>query len=658
MPLNYASTLANFSTPSSSLRYHYEVVDYANDQNPNYAGTGPASTYTSFSAPYTQYKIALFLTALSMTSLSNSSVYFDVTAQVIDDNTYFMNATIGYNVTVGYIRFSQVFYDPTNFSVSTGNYLYMQELVVTNTAVTTLWQYSSTLTTNFIMGLKSFTALNGLCAFEYQWFNTFVSGNHGAQVQISTPYNATSTCGFSGQVNTILLMMKWTCPGAQPDLHLATQMCIPRCTTYQYLNTTDFSCYPCTNPVCLSCDPANSVVCLSCATNYVLANNTCYCDTTLNAFIEVNGQCLACSALQSQCIMCSYGGNASAAYVAGNLMCLTCNSSNGYFINPSNLCQTCSVTNCATCIGYATCSVCNSGYGVTSIGTCSTCPIDGCQTCTNLSACSVCKSSYMKIGVLCYTCPTSCTCGGYTLPKYSNGDCSTVCGDGIVIFPYEGCDDGNTKSGDGCSSTCQVESLSTCSGQPSTCYFTSTLTGVLVSSAVSSTSCNVITFNFQITPFLSLFSNPSINWTAAIAPQNTSILYSTVSSSYSNGVISETFTFNKNIQNLNLTFKINPIALLSSTYLLYTVSSTFSFAVVPSNNIPAVYLSDATCSNIPATEKFTIAQESISYVGLLLSTISCKIVGLEMFGVLQLSYFSLSNYDYVPPALMGMLQRK
>lgn len=124
---------------------------------------------------------------------------------------------------------------------------------------------------------------------------------------------------------------------------------------------------------------------------------------------------------------------------------------------------------------------------------------------------------------------------------------------------------------------------------------------MLVSSAVSTTSCNVITFNFKITPYLSLFSNSNINWTAAIAPQNTSILYSTVSASYSNGVISETFLFNRNIQNTDLTFKINPIALLSSTYLLYTVSSTFTFSVVPSNNIPAVYLSDATCKNIPAT---------------------------------------------------------
>lgn len=165
VPLNYASTLSNFSTPSSSLKYHYEVVDYANDQNPNYAGFGPASTYSSFSPPYTQYKIALFLTTLSITSVFNASIYFDITAQVIDANTYYMNATVGYNVTIGSMKFSQVFYDPTNFSVSTGSYLYMQELAVTNTAVTTLWQYSNTLTTNFIMGLKSFTAANGLCSF-------------------------------------------------------------------------------------------------------------------------------------------------------------------------------------------------------------------------------------------------------------------------------------------------------------------------------------------------------------------------------------------------------------------------------------------------------------------------------------------------------------
>jgi hypothetical protein len=64
------------------------------------------------------------------------------------------------------------------------------------------------------------------------------------------------------------------------------------------------------------------------------------------------------------------------------------------------------------------------------------------------------------------------------------------------------------------------------------------------------------------------------------------------------------------------------------------------------------------CSGVKSTEQLLEAQAGIGYLGLLLSLFSCKIIGLEMFGVLQLSYFSLSNYDYVPPALMGVLQRK
>ncbi len=45
---------------------------------------------------------------------------------------------------------------------------------------------------------------------------------------------------------------------------------------------------------------------------------------------------------------------------------------------------------------------------------------------------------------------------------------SAVCGDGS-INGSEQCDDGNTRSGDGCSSSCQVEQGWVCSGQPSSC---------------------------------------------------------------------------------------------------------------------------------------------------------------------------------------------
>lgn len=52
--------------------------------------------------------------------------------------------------------------------------------------------------------------------------------------------------------------------------------------------------------------------------------------------------------------------------------------------------------------------------------------------------------------------------------KWSTGTVTTVCGDG-VITGAETCDDANTASGDGCSSSCQIESGYTCSGTPSIC---------------------------------------------------------------------------------------------------------------------------------------------------------------------------------------------
>jgi len=47
----------------------------------------------------------------------------------------------------------------------------------------------------------------------------------------------------------------------------------------------------------------------------------------------------------------------------------------------------------------------------------------------------------------------------------AGGPCTTSCGDGIVIGD-EQCDDGNAVSGDGCSSTCQVEAGFRCSQPP------------------------------------------------------------------------------------------------------------------------------------------------------------------------------------------------
>jgi cysteine-rich repeat protein len=67
------------------------------------------------------------------------------------------------------------------------------------------------------------------------------------------------------------------------------------------------------------------------------------------------------------------------------------------------------------------------------------------------SGCSSCPD--------CYSC-SSCSLGFYL--QVGNALCQEICGDGIKFTL--GCDDGNTVSGDGCSSTCQVETGYVCTG--------------------------------------------------------------------------------------------------------------------------------------------------------------------------------------------------
>jgi cysteine-rich repeat protein len=302
---------------------------------------------------------------------------------------------------------------------------------------------------------------------------------------------------------------------------------------------------------------------------------------------------------------------------------MTCYGAAGYFITPLDTCATCNVTYCTTCIGYSSCQVCNSGYGVTITGSCSTCPLDGCQTCANLTTCSLCIGEYLSIGGLCYSCPVTCTCGGYTLPKYTNGDCATICGDGIVLGPYETCDDGNLVNGDGCSSTCKIEDSSVCSGEPSTCYLNKDLQVSFVRSEVSPTSCNLITFTFQIQPALSVLNTLNISWNGFIT-SNSSYLSMQGSPTYSNAVLKLTYMYNSTIQSQLVVFNVNVQSIRNaSTYLSQIHNTSLQVQVQPTNNLAAVY-----CSSAVKTQAFGYGISAVGYLGMLLSIFSCKIVGL------------------------------
>ncbi|CAD8105195.1 unnamed protein product [Paramecium sonneborni] len=134
---------------------------------------------------------------------------------------------------------------------------------------------------------------------------------------------------------------------------------------------------------------------------------------------------------QPQCTSCIYG------------KCYQCDKSIGYYINLA-------IYKCITICGdqiVAGAEMCDDGNDN---------PFDGCNMCANScdSFCDLCI-----FGVC-----TKCKSGFYLLNN--NGKCAPICGDKIVSYYYEQCDDGNLISYDGCD-LCQL----TCQEQCTSCLY-------------------------------------------------------------------------------------------------------------------------------------------------------------------------------------------
>ncbi|CAD8126114.1 unnamed protein product [Paramecium sonneborni] len=131
--------------------------------------------------------------------------------------------------------------------------------------------------------------------------------------------------------------------------------------------------------------------------------------------------------------------------------CNNCQIQKGYICHGQtySICKTCEKY-CKDCQSidqlYLICHDCMQGFYPV-LDKCLQCD-NNCITCKIQS--NLCTSCYRNDCELCESIP-----GYYT--DYQNKVCITQCGDGIVAYEQENCDDGNLENGDGCDSECRME---------------------------------------------------------------------------------------------------------------------------------------------------------------------------------------------------------
>ena len=306
-------------------------------------------------------------------------------------------------------------------------------------------------------------------------------------------------------------MMTWKCGTGYRFFNLTTGACQTACGGFTIQNNVTGNCDPC-GGTCYQCAVQDTNKCTYCASYLFFKmdeNGDCVC---FDGYIHVNSSCQLCDYGSEGCLACTYddGAGGTLPYDSTKYTCSQCNTTIDYFLNSTNLCEACSLSNCDDCESLKKCASCASGYDYSDEQTCIICSVTGCINCSavNTNKCTTCNQ----------------TMGYYN--NATSGKCSAKCGDGIYVSAEQGCDDNNTDNFDGCSSTCTVETGFDCSGSPSSCFYKQTVTLSLKSQKMENENvvCNTITFKIEISPKGSILDQNYINWTNFISTPNTSLV--------------------------------------------------------------------------------------------------------------------------------------
>lgn len=316
------------------------------------------------------------------------------------------------------------------------------------------------------------------------------------------------------------------------------------------------TCQPC-SALCLTC-VSSSTNCQSCAAPLVINGSTCVCSAGL--YLPTGSTfCMPCD---PSCALCNGSSNSDCIGCAPTFVQTgtTCACAAQQYVDPvTNNCKACHYS-CLTCNGTTAtdCLTCSAANSRTLSGT-------GC----------LCNSGMFDIGnPACYA--SNCQVG---YSPDASGTCQEICGDGrLYVLP---CDDGNTVSGDGCSSTCSIEANYTCQGGSTTtasiCSYNQPITLTLLSTTKNLTD-NIVYFDIQISPPISALNglNFSSVLTSNLTGANLTFVYNSLT-----GRLMVAAQYTSSIQSQNVSLLFTPSASSASPYFFATPASSYSFVVSP-----------------------------------------------------------------------------
>ena len=273
----------------------------------------------------------------------------------------------------------------------------------------------------------------------------------------------------------------------------------------------------------------------------------------------------------------------------------------------------------------------------TNTNNCETCNLKGCIICNTTTTCQICDTAN-NYGLVsdgtCKQCLFTCLCDGYTLPKYLNQTdgqeyCSTVCGDGLKRN-QEQCDDGNTVNGDGCSSTCQIETAWSCNNDPvnTCCTLESTQLSLTINKILKVPNKNSMTLILQVSPQLSILTPENMQQFVTLTVINVP-LYNESRVSKPNQVIEVTYDYNQSIHGkkgsigFEISFNQN-----NAPSCVIRASKNITIMAQANNNLPFMFYTEEELNKQQDVAQSANVLEIITFVIFFLSMIPAKIIGL------------------------------